>query len=222
LLDHHILCLASLFSTQVNPEVILWTDAQSYNNLKPLIKIFMAFNFTIKIGNFPEDTHYQMIAFRADKWRLEILKLFGGIYFDLDILFLKDISWFANYGPIVQQGYIEQNAFNNCILFFPKNHFGLIHWLDLIEKHGLNWSTLFTIHQISDKFGADMIPNYITEGGSHGISCDDFFDTVGLNPHSLENFIFFHWHNRYHTSVKNQGTVAHFFWKKFVVDNPLL
>lgn len=225
LLDQHILCLASLFSTQNNSSVILWTDNASYNNLSKLNRIFLHYDFTIRIGNWKENMKYQTIAFRSDKWRLQILQEFGGIYFDLDIVFLKDISWFANYErAIVQEGYAAEKRFNNAIMYFPKGHFGLTHWLNLIGNDFLGWDKTFEIQAVSDDFGADMIPNSVTDRGwtDLGPGCTDFFEKKGLSPDILADSFLYHWHNKWNMSVHNQGTLAKYFWDLFVVQMDIL
>jgi hypothetical protein len=221
LLDHHILSIASLFQTQANPSVNLWTDKASYQGLSKLASIFLNYDFKIVIGEFEECESYQSAMFRADKWRLQILYKHGGIYFDLDIVFLKDISWFANYGPIVHEGYTSEKVFNNAILYFPKEHFGLKHWLDLIGNGSFGWSRIFEIQKISDKFGADMIPNSLTDRGWAGLDpgCDDFFEKPGLPYECMADSFMYHWHNRWNKSVKNEDTLAYYYWKQYVVNN---
>lgn len=223
LLDHHILCLASLFSTQLNSSVILWTDNNSYKSLSKLCRVFINYDFNIKIGNWNENVGYDTLAFRSDKWRLQILRDFGGIYFDLDIVFLKDISWFTNYGrAIVHEGYTSDMVFNNAIMYFPKNHSGLIYWLSRIGDGHVGWNTVFEIQRMSDNnFEADMIPNSVTDRGwtNLGPSFDDFFDNPELSPDILCESFLYHWHNRWHKSIKKSGTLAEYFWNKFVVQN---
>jgi hypothetical protein len=221
LLDHHILCLASLFKTQVNPSVTLWTDQSSYQSLLPLQKIFENFKFKIEIGEFNECTNYQLTMFRADKWRLQILQKHGGIYFDMDIVFFKDISWFANYGrPIVHEGYTSEGVFNNAIMYFPKDHPGLAHWLTLIGDGPFSWPRIFEIQKISEDFGADMIPNIVTDLGwtPLGPSCDDFFHKEGLTHAVMKDSFMYHWHNRWTKSVHNENTLVNFYWKQYCDD----
>jgi hypothetical protein len=215
LLDQHILCLSSLFATQLNPAVTMWTDAESYESLLPLSE---RFDLIIKIGKFEECAGYHSTMFRADRWRLQILKEHGGIYFDMDIVFFKDISWFANYGPIVHEGYTSENAFNNAIMYFPQEHYGLTHWLNLIGTDVFGWDRIFEIQKISDDFGADMIPNSLTDLGwtNIGPPCDDFFEKEGLTHELMGDSFMYHWHNRWNKSVHKEGTLINFYWKKYV------
>jgi hypothetical protein len=225
-LNQHILCIASLFKTQINPSVVLWTDKESYPELARLAKTFIHRDFKIVIGEFEECESYGSTMFRADKWRLQILNKYGGIYFDLDIVFFKDISWFANYGkPIVHEGYTSEKAFNNAIMYFPKGHPGLKHWIDLIGTSRLGWDRIFNIQKVSDeRFGADMIPNEVTDRGwtELGPACDDFFEKHGLLPEIMANSFLYHWHNRWTKSVLNKDTLANYYWNLYVVDNPSL
>ena len=182
----------------------------------------MNYDFSVRIGEFQECRHYDSAAFHSDMWRLQILQQYGGIYFDLDIVFLKDVSWFANYGAIVHEGYTAEKVFNNAIMYFPAGHSGLQHWLDLIGKDGrLGWNRIFEIQRISNEFGADMLPNSVSDRGwtTLGPGCDDFFDAVGLSPDMMGESFMYHWHNRWSKSVRKPGTLAAFYWRKFVEDN---
>jgi hypothetical protein len=161
-----------------------------------------------------------MTMFRADKWRLQILKEYGGIYFDMDIVFFKDVSWVVNYGsPIVHEGYTAEKTFNNAFLYYPAHHPGLDHWLALIGDGEFNWSMVFDIQKMSDdRFGADMLPNAVSDRGwtPLGPSCDDFFDRVGLTHDCMGDSFFYHWHNRWTRSVQTPGTLAHMYWTQYV------
>ena len=218
-LYHHILCLASLFQTQLNPSVVLWTDEQSFQNLQELSNIFKNYDFQIRVGKFKENSHYPHVVFRSDIWRLQILKEWGGIYFDLDILFLRDISWFANYGkPIVQEGYPDTDIFNNAIMFYPKENPGIDYWLNRLGSGYIDWDLIGNVQKkYDDNFQADMIPNDVTDIGWIGIlPCDSFFDSRDISMELMGNSYLYHWHNRWHKSVHQPGTLASMYWDKFV------
>jgi len=222
--DHLVLCIASLFTTQKNPEVILWTDKESYPKLIKLQKIFINYDFKIKLGcEFIEDCKsYESVTFRSDKWRFEILQKYGGIYFDLDILFLKDISWFVNYGkPIVQEGFPGENVFNSAIVYYPPNHKELKYILSRIGQVSFGWTKLFEIQRISSDYEADLIENSMTDRGWIGLepSFDAFFMKKGITPECLGNSYVYHWHNRWSKTVHEPGTLVNYYWKKFVVEN---
>lgn len=225
LLDHHILCLASLFATQLHPNVTLWTDDESYGKISRLQTIFSNYNFTIRVGNFRENESYHSTMFRADKWRLQILREYGGIYFDMDIVFFKDISWFVNHGPIVHEGYPTEDVFNNAILYYPKGHPGLDYWLSRMGDGYLGWDSVFEIQKRSDdNFGADMLPNDVSDRGwnSKGPSCDAFFESEGLTHECMCDSFLYHWHNRWTKSVHTAGTLASMYWDRYVTSNPKL
>jgi hypothetical protein len=204
----------------MNPRVTMWTDAESYSKLVPLVDRFSDHRFTLRIGAFRENSAYQMTMFRADKWRLQILKAYGGIYFDMDIVFFKDVSWVANYGsPIVHEGYATEKVFNNAFLYYPAQHPGLDHWLSMIGEGEFNWGVVFEIQKTSDdRFGADMLPNAVSDRGwTHlGPSYDDFFERPGLTHECMGDSFFYHWHNRWGKSIHTPGTLADMYWKKYV------
>jgi hypothetical protein len=221
-LEHHVLCLASLFATQQNPRVILWTDAETFSKLTPLARIFSQSDFTICLGSVEDAQRFQSSAFRADRWRLEILKELGGIYFDMDIVFFKDISWFANYGrPIVHEGYPTEDVFNNAILYFPKNHPGVIYWLSLIRNRRIDWDIVFeTQRKSDDNFGADMLPNSVSDIGWCGSPThDEFFERAGLTHECMGDSFLYHWHNRWTKSLRIDNTLANLYWNKYVLTN---
>lgn len=221
ILDHHIVCLKSLFKTQQNPTVYLWTDTESYVHLLPLKFIFanQDQDFRIIIGSnfWKECKIYGAVTFRSDYWRLQILQQYGGIYFDLDILFLQDISWFANFRtPIVQEGYVSEKTFNNALMYFPARHDGLAYWLERIGTEFLGWKQVFKIQEWKDpNFRASLIPNKYTDLGWTGQSptFDEFFDKqdffTGNELINSGSFVY-HWHNRYNKSFDVPNTLANF------------
>lgn len=220
--DHHILCLASLFATQQNPSVTLWTDEESYSKLAPLLRIFSSYQFAIRIGKFKENTSYQLVIFRADKWRLQILKQYGGVYFDLDIVFFKDVSWFANYGPIVQEGFASEKIFNNAIMYYPRQHPGIEYWLSKIGDNTFDWGTVFSVQKMSDDtFGASMLPNSVSDRAWHETNpeFDLFFEPNGMTHEYMGDSFLYHWHNRWSKSVHVPNTLVNFYWNKYVTSN---
>lgn len=218
-LDHHIVCIKSLFKTQKNPTVYFWTDTESYAHLLSLKETFADQDFRILIGSniLKECAGYYALSFRSDYWRFQILEQFGGIFFDLDILFLKDISWFANFRtPIVQEGFSTEKVFNTALMYFPARHAGVRNWLQKSGTEFLGWKKLFEIQRWDDpNFGASLIPNVYTDAGWIGLapSFDDFFEKkdffTGDELINSKCFVY-HWHNRYNKSFDIPNTLANF------------
>lgn len=231
-LDHHILSLASLFATQKNPQVKVWTDHASFSEMSKLVTIFEGFPLEVVCGEgiLPECRWYQMVYFRADKWRFEILKRHGGIYFDLDVLFLRDLSWCAAANmPFVQHGYTDRDIFNNALMYFPPNHPDVLRWLSFADENTtLNWETVFRIQKISDAYECYYIDNWLTELGWDlvpAISTNKFWEVNGwteelekILPAFADSYVY-HWHNRWHLAVTENSIVGKFF-ERLVKNNP--
>lgn len=92
-------------------KLILWLDAdngfEGYENnelLKPLLPFITikAFNPATEIMHTPWKRHIKLInhggdlAKRSDSFRFIILYNYGGLYFDLDVMFLKDFDGLLN------------------------------------------------------------------------------------------------------------------------------
>ena len=89
-LDHHVLCLSSLFATQANPDVTVWTSDEWVEPLRahfmPLFKdrsfkveVFHSIHEGVLYPKEPLDKFWT-----CDDWRLDILYTYGGIYALMD------------------------------------------------------------------------------------------------------------------------------------------
>ncbi len=107
----HIFSIKSILTTQPNSEVWLWIDENTWEQNTEVIQQLNSYK-NIKVlkydgvlerkGTIYENvplnhfTQTENLPFRADAFRILILHKYGGIYFDLDIMFLRDISNFLD------------------------------------------------------------------------------------------------------------------------------
>lgn len=226
-IDHVILCIASLFATQANPKVTLWTSDTYVSRLQDrLHPIFQRVNFSVKVFRSdiegvlypkePEDKFWT-----CDDWRLDIVYTHGGIYVDMDTLALKDISWMSRYRGMSRWGLGDRC--NSSITSFPKGDPELLKLLHIMGAMGdrkgwhrsvpnFEW-TLLDI----DMYCFDNV--FFDCAWSHrGLSWDDFFAVVpGSEDPFIGSFVY-HWHNRWDRDVRNPETLVGRYWKLFVTD----
>lgn len=128
--EKHIFSIKSLLCAQKNPEVYLWIDKATFNKNKKNkflreiendIYIYI-YEDKIQIKNTPFEKYKNLflqnynLPARADAFRLLIPFKYGGLYFDLDILFLKDFSDLLKNSFCYQ--WEKQPYANTAILFF--------------------------------------------------------------------------------------------------------
>lgn len=168
-------------------------------------KVFYLFN----------DMHH--LPYRADGFRLWALHEFGGFYFDLDIMFFKDMGQLIR-GPEFVYAWEKQRYANNAIIYLRKNS-----WLNkyIARKVRKTHSTQpWIIFNYDDKnlkglkllsastfdpIWNDDDPKYII----HNFS--EFF----IKPVSLDSFeeVFpfsygYHWHNNWDVEINEMSLFA--------------
>ena len=131
--------IESLLATQKNYnfEVWLWIDEETKNlngqenayleSIRPLIQIKYYNPRTVKTVKDFSKVYYlfednKNLARRADGFRLYALHEFGGFYFDLDIMFLRDMKNLL-LGPEFVYAWERQMYANNAIIYFRKNSY---------------------------------------------------------------------------------------------------
>jgi hypothetical protein len=222
-LDQHVLCLSSLFATQANPDVTLWTTDEWVEPLRahltPLFKdrafkveVFRSVHEGVLYPKEPIDKFWT-----CDDWRLDILYTYGGIYADLDNLFLKDISWISRYPAMSQWG--SDPRCNSSIASFTAGHPELRKLIDIMASipnrkgwgravPNFEWSMNISLYCFSGKF--------FDSGWEHnGIGTDSFFDGMPTETETFRNSFVYHWHNKWDRDVRNPNTLVGQYWKKF-------
>jgi len=219
--DLHLMCLESLKETHPNCTVLFWTPnllevrgSYSWIKIKRLFKdkiILQEVTYDhFKQANSIQYTDYRMlveimqedinqyrshVAYASDILRFVVLNLYGGVWFDLDVLFLR------NFDSIKMKRYVSQWGTAPCgnaaILklekghdliqklkhytqpFYPTTSFRLENNIDLT----IIPSTFFDIHWQTP---TDLIPFK---------TWDEFFQQEELD---LPKEIYaYHWHNRW-------------------------
>lgn len=226
---HHVLSIGSILATQSNPKVIVWTDNESLEELKKIEEIFCNYKDKVVvksgIGIIQDCVQYLQITFRSDKWRYEILSKYGGVYFDLDMLFLKDLSWCKSKNIcFVQEGFSSEKVFNTALAYYPPNHKDILEINKNFGTNYLGWSELFKYQKYDDNLECVLLDNKLTDIGWCGVNSvgwDSFFDNPFVTEDCMWDSIVFHWHNRYSKQIRD-GTIAGHYWKKFIKSNPLI
>lgn len=226
-IDHLILCIASLFQTQANPRVTLWTSdtyvERLHDRLTPLfsdkrfnVDVFRSANEGVLYPKEPEDKFWT-----CDDWRLDILYTHGGIYVDVDTLALKDISWVSRYRAMSRWGLSEKC--NTSITAFPKGDPELlkllVHMGTITNRKGWHRSVPNIDWDLMDIDICCFHPRFFDCGwGGNGVGCDAFFTTMPETPDPFNDSFVYHWHNRWNMSVRNPDTLVGQYWKKWCVD----
>mgnify|MGYP001377350345 FL=1 len=218
--DLHLMCLESLKETHPNCTVLFWTPnllevqgSSSWIKIKRLFKDkislqevtyehFKEANIPILFSQYALLTQFQIqdgykhnLAYASDIIRFVVLYLYGGIWFDMDILFLRNFDsmklkrFVSQWGTDpcgnaailkLEKGHdLIQKLKNYPKPFYPTTSFKLENDIDLT----IIPSTFFDIHWQTP---TDLI-NFKT--------WDEFFQQKELN---LPKEIYaYHWHNRW-------------------------
>ena len=223
----HKLCIESIFRTQKVEKIILWchdnfeimmspitlkgVEIRQFNrdefekmNVKKSIKdgMFSRYNSLVSLPNI-KGPYAADLAYASDIFRFVVLHNYGGIYFDLDILFLRDFNeikinkWVSQWGT--------EWCGNACVMKLPKNH-------DLIETIYNKYqkpfypTTTFILDNILDITilpstffdplwrGPDAIPD---DSRINFKEFDDFFETSIDLYNFFKGTFAYHWHNRW-------------------------
>lgn len=224
----------SLLATQndYNYEVWLWLDEDTkdqntYDNkwilaLKDKVKILhysaaqMARSRVFGRSSFLFEEK-EVLAYRADAFRIWALHKYGGVYFDLDIMFLKTIREFL-YGPEFVYAWEKQPYANNALIYFRKDS-----WInDYIFKKCIRCHSTqpWTIFDYADKklkplkvYASSLFdPIWEDEREEYPIKAfDEFFtksisteDAVNPFPYSYA----YHWHNNWKSEINKISLFA--------------
>ena len=240
--EKHVFSIKSLLCTQHNKKVYLWIDKKSIKknlNNKYIKEIenyieIKTYDPKIEIKNtcFKKFDYIfnqkQNLPARADAFRLLIPykyllenKYEGIIYFDLDILFLRDFSNTLNNSFCYQ--WEKQPYTNTAILFFDNKK--IIEQTNiLIKKHQtvLPWIIFnYSNEEMKDLMVLpcayfDPIWN-ITDKTKYNYpiySFNDFFKNYSGNISSYKEFFTgcyaYHWHNQWNTEIEKNSLFYRF------------
>jgi len=216
----HLMCLDSLIKTHPTAQIILWTtDLFQLNGSMPSLKIKKLLKDHLEINEVDKNlfnnadaefiyanfmllanqNNQASLAYCSDIIRFIILQVYGGLWFDMDILFLRDFN------NIKLKRYTSQWGTDNCgnaaIMRLEKNH-------NLIKNIYSKYERPFyptTTFKLENDLDIVIIPSTFFDilwrpqeqipNNLQFKYFDDFFKIKELN---LPKEIFaYHWHNRW-------------------------
>lgn len=219
----HLISIRSCYYFNVrgyqNRKIILWLEKNTPNEFNNKIKKYadvQQFNYDEQIKNTICDKkkfylNKNYLPYYADFIRTLLLLKYGGIWFDLDILFLRNMDCILNkYEKKIcvvawEKQKFPNNAFYMCL---QKNNPDMIHNIKFIMNSNKGWG----FHEASLTFDKDLRmtvlpcswfdPAWI--GNSLQISFDNFFSNNN-KKWNFTNFypdsFAFHWHNRWKVDI---------------------
>ncbi len=233
--DLHYMCLKSLYETNPNISIILWTpNALEIQGTLSWLKIKKLFNdkinivevkrehfvnakaerffpsYSMLVADDPDNGRYNHnVAYASDIIRFVVLYLYGGVWFDMDIYFLRDLNDIKINRYVSQWGDGKVAIANSdicgnaAIMRLEKGH-------DLIKRITNKFQKPFyptTTFQLKNDLDITILPHTFfdvlwTSNVSSNIqfrSFDDFFNIKELEmPDGLFGY---HWHNRWKNKV---------------------
>ena len=218
--DLHLMCLESLNETHPNCTVLFWTPnawevqgSFSWIKIKRLFKdkiillpvskeLFESVDCEFLYSTYSINLYQNVrptLVFASEIIRFIVLEKYGGIWFDLDILFLR------NFDSIKLNRYVSQwgtnLAGNTAIMRLEKNH-NLTRHFFLKNNHPFDYQK---VYDISNGIDLTIIPStFFDIHWQTSIDLisfktwDEFFQQEELN---LPSEIYaYHWHNRWEKS----------------------
>lgn len=225
--------ITSLAATQVSYdyEIWLWLDeetrAANVNNhwLEKLPKITKIMYYTpsmVKSVPCLKSVSYlfeeaRSLAFRGDGFRLWALHEFGGVYFDLDVLFLRDMGHLIRGSEFVY-AWERQKFSNNAIIYLRKNS-----WLNeyIVRKVRRIHSTQpWALFRYNDKKlrhlrllnASTFDPIWGDDDSEYPIHSFEEFFVKPVSVKSLDDIFPFsygyHWHNNWKIQIDENSLFA--------------
>ena len=228
--EKHIFSIKSLLCAQKNSEVYLWIDKATFNKnkknkfLKEIEKLIYIYIYEdkIQIKDTPFEKYKDLflqnsnLPARADAFRLLIPYKYGGLYFDLDVLFLKDFSDLLENSFCYQ--WEKQPYANTAVLFFKDKEI-INKCLPYIDKY--NTVVPWKIFNFSNKDVSEIIvlpcaffdPIWnITNINNYDYPItkfEDLFTEYKNKPISYKEFFkgvyAYHWHNQWNSKIEKNS-----------------
>lgn len=232
--EKHIFSIKSLLCSQKNAEVYLWIDKNGFNKnkknkfLKEIehdIYIYI-YEDKIQIKDTPFEKYKNIflqnenLPARADAFRLLIPFKYGGLYFDLDVLFLRDFSdllknsfcyqWENQPYANTAISFFNKDIINKCLTYIEK-YKTVVPWAVFNYANAdLSDMTVFPCAFFDPIWNIGDINNYdypITK-------FEDLFTEYKNKPLSYKEFFkgvyAFHWHNQWNRQIDKASLFAAF------------
>ncbi len=203
----------------------LWGSKEK-NPVKTAQALWQTFRQTAYRGS-----KWRRLANKANAFRILVLGKYGGIYFDFDVLFLKDLRPLCNVEFFYQ--WSNQGYGNNAVLHFYRNSANILALAERsIKIHSCRSVALLQFKDCSTwpediyVFPSYLFdPLWIAQDREISINnyCNRFADFfTGNTPITMAEFFpgayAYHWHNYWDMSIR-QGTVVGYLsdeiWRKF-------
>jgi hypothetical protein len=211
-----------------NNKIILWgeSDIDSYLE-NPIYKIIKRYceikhfdHLSERIGT-PLEGHIlqkefmSIPAFYSDYLRLILLYKYGGMWFDLDIMFFKKFDYLFNTYDNFMPTWERTNYPNNAI-FWSRNNSIIEDLINLFLKHGcghFGMQDTFNNRNENQKhfnFDSDLKINVLPCGWFDSLWIDNpcDFDTWfkdNNNEYFYDDAYCYHWHNRNHLQIEKNS-----------------
>ena len=234
---HQLLCINSYLATQnlKNTELWVWLDKDTFDeNCNKIPK-----HKNIKIKKYDLNDNYvkklfpinkfiktkDFLKFRSDIARLCFLYEFGGVYYDLDFILLKDLSPLLDIEFCYQWSNLKKC--NNALLRFKKNSKVIenlkdkyLNLFDMIENKKIKLNNMITPSiEIFNNLDVTIFPcvmfdpvwilfdNKQTSKYSKLNNFDDFFKRADENINDFfENQLYgYHWHSRSSVEIEKDS-----------------
>lgn len=219
----HDLSLQSLIDTQPNVKIILWTpNSFELNSSLDAIKIKKKYKNVLEINEVDKllfsnaDAEYlysqyvlltnsnnqHSIAYASDLIRFVVLQVYGGVWFDLDILFLRNLN------DIKINRYVSQWGTDMCgnaaIMRLEKSH-NLLKQIKNFEQPCYPTTTF----KLENNLDITILPSTMfdilwrpQDQLPNDLQFKNFDDFFNLNELNLPKKIFgYHWHNRWTKNI---------------------
>lgn len=220
--EKHLISFKSFFVTQnLSNCTIHFYSTQDLSN-HPIIKFFKGrikmhvFDPIKEVENTPLKgisldpiiRHALNPALESDFFRLLLLYKYGGVYFDLDILFLRDLSPILQYEFEYQWG-TELNMINGAVMRLKRESPIAREHLEQLKKSPARYGSLCWANdlycRVKEKFDDLVIfpGTFFNTEWQCGISSETFFKKGPYSDLFFEGAFAWHWHNKWNSPFEN-------------------
>jgi hypothetical protein len=219
--EKHLLSLKSFFVTQnlSNCTLHLYSTTDVSNH--PVIAFFKEkikthiFDPIKEIEETPLDRsflgpilrHELNPALESDFFRLVLLYKYGGVYFDLDILFLRDLAPLLQYEFEYQWG-TELDMINGAVMRLKKESPIAREHIEQLKSTPAKYGSLCWANnlycKVKEKFDDLIIfpSTFFNTEWQCGISSETFFKKCQYSDTMFEGAFTWHWHNKWNLNFE--------------------